>query len=146
MKKAILTIALCLAIGAISFAQEEKKAEPKVKQITYSEFIKNIWDFEKDRDTFVYKGKVPAVVDFYADWCGPCRMVGPIMEKMANEYDGKLVVYKVNVDQEKQLAAVFGVRSIPMVLFIPVEGKPMVQTGAMKEEQYRQFIEKELLK
>ena len=68
------------------------------------------------------------------------------MEKMAKEYEGKLLVYKVNVDNEKQLASVFGVRSIPMVLFIPVKGKPMAQTGALQEEQYKQIIEKELLK
>lgn len=146
MKKALFTLALCILFGAASFAQEEAKAESKVKQLTYSEFIKTIWDFEKNNDTFIYKGELPAVIDFYADWCGPCRRVGPIMEKMAKEYDGKLLVYKVNVDNEKQLASVFGVRSIPMVLFIPVKGQPMAQTGAMTEQQYRQVIEKELLK
>lgn len=146
MKKALFTLALCILFGAASFAQEEAKVETKVKQLTYSEFIKTIWDFEKNNDTFIYKGELPAVIDFYADWCGPCRRVGPIMEKMAKEYDGKLLVYKVNVDNEKQLASVFGVRSIPMVLFIPVKGQPMAQTGAMTEQQYRQVIEKELLK
>ena len=146
MKKALFTLALCILFGAASFAQEEAKVESKVKQLTYSEFIKTIWDFEKNNDTFIYKGELPAVIDFYADWCGPCRRVGPIMEKMAKEYDGKLLVYKVNVDNEKQLASVFGVRSIPMVLFIPVKGQPMAQTGAMTEQQYRQVIEKELLK
>ena len=146
MKKALLTLALVILVGAASFAQQETKAESKVKQLTYSEFIKTIWDFEKNNDTFIYKGKLPAVIDFYADWCGPCRRVGPIMEKMANEYDGKLLVYKVNVDNEKQLASVFSVRSIPMVLFIPVEGQPMAQTGAMTEEQYKYVIEKELIK
>ena len=146
MKKALFTLALCILFGAASFAQEETKVETKVKQLTYSEFIKTIWDFEKNNDTFIYKGELPAVIDFYADWCGPCRRVGPIMEKMAKEYDGKLLVYKVNVDNEKQLASVFGVRSIPMVLFIPVKGQPMAQTGAMTEQQYRQVIEKELLK
>ena len=146
MKKALFTLALCILFGAASFAQEETKVETKVKQLTYSEFIKTIWDFEKNNDTFIYKGELPAVIDFYADWCGPCRRVGPIMEKMAKEYDGKLLVYKVNVDNERQLASVFGVRSIPMVLFIPVKGQPMAQTGAMTEQQYRQVIEKELLK
>lgn len=146
MKKALFTLALCILFGAASFAQEEAKVESKVKQLTYSEFIKTIWDFEKNNDTFIYKGELPAVIDFYADWCGPCRRVSPIMEKMAKEYDGKLLIYKVNVDNERQLASVFGVRSIPMVLFIPVKGQPMAQTGAMTEQQYRQVIEKELLK
>ena len=91
-----------------------------------------------------YSGTV--LIDFWADWCGPCRRVAPIMEKMAEEYDGRLLVYKINVDQEKELAAAFQVRSIPMVLFIPLEGQPMMQVGAMPEEGYRQIVEEQLLK
>lgn len=146
MKKALFTLALCILFGTASFAQKENQTEAKVKHLTYSEFIKSVWDFEKNKDTFIYKGKLPAIIDFYADWCGPCRRVSPIMEKLAKEYDGKLLVYKINVDNEKQLASVFGVRSIPMVLFIPVEGQPMAQTGALQEAQYKQIVETELLK
>ena len=91
-------------------------------------------------------GKVPAVIDFYADWCGPCRKVGPIMEKLAQEYDGRLSVYKVNVDKEKDLATAFQVRSIPMVLFVPLEGQPMMQVGALPETEYRKVVEERLLK
>ena len=94
----------------------------------------------------VINSEVPVMIDFYADWCGPCRMVGPIMEKLAQEYDGKLAVYKVNVDQERDLAAAFQVRSIPMVLFFPVEGQPMMQVGALSEDDYRKVIEERLLK
>ena len=108
--------------------------------------MKKVWDFESNPNTFVYKGKLPAVIDFYADWCGPCRRVAPLMEKFAEDYDGKLLVYKVNVDKEKQLASVFQVRSIPMVLFIPKEGQPMMQVGALTEEGYREVIEEQLLK
>lgn len=145
MKKTILLAIAILAFGFTANAQE-KKEESKVKTLTYSEFQKKVWNFEKHPNTFMYKGKLPAVIDFYADWCGPCRRVAPIMEKMAEEYDGQLLVYKINVDQEKELATAFGVSSIPMVLFIPLEGSPMKQVGAMQESEYKKVIEEQLLK
>ena len=145
-KTAFLTLALIVLTGTAGFAQKEKKMENQVKQLTYDAFIKDVWDFENNSGTFAYKGKLPAVIDFYADWCGPCRMVGPIMEKLAKEYDGKLLVYKINVDQERELASAFQVRSIPMVLFVPMKGQPMMQVGAMQEEGYRKVIEENLLK
>ena len=145
MKKVIL-IALVMMVTAMTANAQEKKTESKVKHLTYNEFLKKVWDFEKNPTTFVYKGKLPAVIDFYADWCGPCRRVAPIMEKMAEDYEGRLLVYKVNVDQEKNLAAVFQARSIPMVLFIPVEGMPYKQVGAMQEQDYRNVVEEQLLK
>ena len=145
MKKTILIAMLLMVAGLTANAQEEKK-ESKVKHLTYSEFLKKVWDFEKDPNTFNYKGKLPAIVDFYADWCGPCRRVAPIMEKLAEEYDGRLLVYKVNTDQERGLASAFQVKSIPMVLFIPMEGQPLIHVGAMSEEDYRQIVEEQLLK
>ncbi|MBP5798192.1 MAG: thioredoxin [Bacteroidales bacterium] len=145
MRKCFLLALACLTLGIYGNAQTKATAT-KVKQLTYSEFLKNIWDFEKNPNTFVYKGKAAAIVDFYADWCGPCRKVAPIMEKLALEYDGKLVVYKVNVDQEKELASAFQIRSIPTVLFIPKDGQPMLQVGAMTEAQFRDVITKHLVK
>ena len=145
MKKTIL-IALAILATAISVNAQEKKEETKVKQLTYNEFLKKVWNLENNPNTFIYKGKLPAVIDFYADWCGPCRRVAPIMEKLAEEYDGKLLVYKVNVDQEKDLSTAFQVKSIPMVLFIPLEGQPMMQVGALPEEGYRKVIEEHLIK
>ena len=145
MRKAILIAMVILATAFTANAQEEKK-ESQVKQLTYNEFLKKVWDFEKDPNTFNYKGKLPAIVDFYADWCGPCRRVAPIMEKLAEEYEGKLLVYKVNTDQERGLASAFQVKSIPMVLFIPMEGQPMMQVGALPEEGYRKVVEEQLLK
>ena len=144
MKK-ILFITFVLAVATNVATAQEREATSKVKHLTYKEFLKYVWDFEKSPETFVFKGKAPAIVDFYADWCGPCRKVGPIMEKLANEYAGKLTVYKVNVDQEKDLAAAFQVRSIPMVLFFPKEGQPMKQTGALSEQDYRKIVEEKLL-
>jgi thioredoxin len=145
MRKTIL-IAMVILATAFTVNAQDKKDESKVKQLTYKEFLKKVWNMENNPNTFIYKGKLPAVIDFYADWCGPCRRVAPIMEKLAEEYDGKLLVYKVNVDQEKDLATAFQVKSIPMVLFIPLEGQPMMQVGALPEEGYRKVIEEQLLK
>jgi thioredoxin len=145
MRKTIL-IAMVILATAFTANAQDKKDESKVKQLTYKEFLKKVWNLENNPNTFIYKGKLPAVIDFYADWCGPCRRVAPIMEKLAEEYDGKLLVYKVNVDQEKDLATAFQVKSIPMVLFIPLEGQPMMQVGALPEEGYRKVIEEQLLK
>ena len=145
MKKSILIAIAILAFGFTANAQE-KKVESKVKHLTYNEFLKKVWDFEKDPNTFNYKGKLPAIIDFYADWCGPCRRVAPIMERLAEEYDGKLLVYKINTDKERELASAFQVKSIPMVLFIQMEGQPMMQVGALPEEGYRKIVEEQLLK
>ena len=144
MKKSILIAMAVMVFGLTVNAQEEKK-ESKVQHLTYKEFLKKVWDFEKSPNTFVYKGKLPAIVDFYADWCGPCRRVAPIMEKLAEEYDGKLLIYKVNTQNETGLANAFQIRSIPTVLFSPMEGQPMMQVGALPEEGYRQVIEQQLL-
>ena len=145
MKKTLL-IALVIFATAFAANAQNNKEESKINHLTYSGFLKKVWNFESNPTTFIYKGKVPAVIDFYADWCGPCRRVAPIMEKLAEEYDGRLVVYKINVDQEKELASAFQAKSIPMVLFIPLEGQPMKQVGAMPEESYRKIVEEYLLK
>ena len=135
---------LLMVVGLTANAQSKKVNT--VTPLTYKEFLQKVWDFEKNPSTFVYKGDLPAVIDFYADWCGPCRRVSPIMEKLAKEYSGKLLIYKVNVEQEGELASAFQVQSIPMVLFIPVKGQPSMQVGAMAEEDYRAIIEEDLLK
>ena len=145
MKKTILIAMIVLATAFTATAQD-KKEESKVKHLTYKEFLSKVWNFESNPNTFVYKGQLPAIIDFYADWCGPCRRVAPIMEKLAEEYDGKLLVYKINTDKERELSAAFNVKSIPMVLFIPMEGQPMMQVGAMPEEGYRKVVEEQLLK
>lgn len=140
MKKSIIFAVLLMLAGSAVLAQG------KVEHLTYKEFLNKVWDFEKNSNQFVFKGETPAIIDFYADWCGPCRKAGPIMEKLANDYAGRLSVYKVNVDQERDLARVFNVRSIPMVLFLPKEGQPMQQVGLMAESEYRKIVEEQLLK
>ena len=92
------------------------------------------------------KGDKPAIIDLYADWCGPCRMTAPIMKSLAKEYDGKIVIYKVNVDKEKELAALFNATSIPLFVFIPMEGEPQLFRGAADKATYKKAIDEFLLK
>jgi len=97
--------------------------------LTKAEFKKRILDYDKNKE-WVYRGDKPAIIDFYADWCGPCKKVAPALEELAKEYAGKVYIYKVNVDQERELAGLFGVRNIPTYLIIPMKGKPELASGA----------------
>lgn len=110
----------------------------KAIELTTTEFQTRIYDFRANPE-WKYEGDLPAVIDFYAPWCGPCRMMGPVMESLAEEYAGKVRMYKVNVDKEKRLAAIFRVRSIPTFLFIPVSGEPKHANGAMEIAQMRRI-------
>lgn len=114
-------------------------------KLTTTKFKEDIFDYTKSQE-WDYKGTVPAIIDFYADWCGPCKMVAPILEELSTEYEGKLNIYKVDTEVEQELAAVFGIRSIPSILFIPTGGKqPMMQAGALPKNVLKDVIEKELL-
>ena len=117
----------------------------KVIVLTEAKFKELVWDYEASPQEWKYKGKLPAVIDFYADWCGPCKRVAPIMEKLAKEYDGKIIIYKVNTDQNRELSGVFGIKSIPSILFIPKKGQPAMQPGAMSEDQYKNIFEEFVL-
>ena len=108
-------------------------------------FIKDVFDYEKSEE-WKYKGDKPAIIDLYADWCGPCRMTAPIMKSLAKEYDGKIVIYKVNVDKEKELAALFNATSIPLFVFIPMNGEPQLFRGAADKATYQKAIDEFLLK
>ena len=98
-------------------------------------------DFHQEVD----KAEIPYLVDFWAIWCGPCRMVGPVLEELSEEYKGKVNIYKVNTDEEQELGGVFGIRSIPSILFVPLEGQPKMAVGALPKETIKQTIDKELL-
>ncbi len=121
------------------------KADIKPEQLTYDAFLKKVWNFEKNPKEWVYEGSEPCVIDFYADWCGPCKRVAPIMDEMAKKYKGKVKIYKINVDKERKLASIFQVRSIPAVLFSPLKGKPSMQVGLMPHDTYVKIIEEQLL-
>ena len=113
-----------------------------VKTMSYDSFIKNVWDFEANANEFSFKGNKPCVIDFYATWCGPCKMVAPIIEKLAQEYDGKVDFYKVDCDQEMKLASILQVRNIPMVFFMKNGAQPEKSVGAKDEAFFRSQINK----
>ena len=114
-----------------------------MEYLTKQTFLEKVFDFEK-KSEWQFQGERPCIIDFYADWCGPCKMVGPIMEELSKEYDGKVDIYKIDTDKEQELATAFGIRSIPSVLFCPMNDKPQMSVGALPKEGYMQAIEQVL--
>jgi thioredoxin 1 len=113
-------------------------------KLTTEDFKKKVFDYTANEE-WKYEGTLPAIIDFYADWCGPCKMVAPILEELSKKYEGRLIIYKVDTEVESELAAVFGIRSIPTFLFIPFEGAPMLQPGAFPRNVFEKVIEEHLL-
>lgn len=107
--------------------------------LTLGSFKDKIFDYVNEKE-WKYKGELPAIVDFYADWCGPCKMVAPVLDRLAKKYDGKLSIYKVDTEAEQELAGMFGVQSIPTLLFIPKDGEPRVAMGALPEKEFERII------
>lgn len=108
-------------------------------------FIDKVYDYTQEKE-WNYKGQLPAIIDLYADWCGPCRRTAPIMQELAKEYAGRIIIYKVNVDKEQELAALFGATSIPLFVLIPSKGQPQLIQGAAPKETFKKAIEEFLLK
>lgn len=115
-----------------------------VEHLTKETFQEKVFNFEVNKD-WKFAGDKPAIIDFYADWCGPCKMVAPILEELSKEYDGKIDIYKVDTEAEQELAAVFGIRSIPSILFCPAEGQPQMAQGALPKNTFKQAIDDVLL-
>jgi thioredoxin 1 len=116
----------------------------KVTHLTKQDFLDKIFDYEKSQE-WKYKGALPAIIDFYADWCGPCKAVAPALDELAKEYDGKVVIYKIDTDKEIELSQIFQIQSIPTFLFIPLTGAPMIQHGALPKNAFKEVIEDRLL-
>jgi thioredoxin 1 len=117
----------------------------QVVHLTAKDFKEKVFNYETGKE-WKYEGSLPAIVDFYADWCSPCKMVAPILEDIALEYSGKIMVYKINTENEKELASVFGIQSIPTLLFIPKEGQPQAAMGALPRHTFEKVIQDVLLK
>lgn len=120
--------------------------EGVVNQMNDVMFQKLIWNYKNSTQDWKFLGDQPAIIDFYADWCRPCKMVAPIMDDLAKEYQGKIRFFRINTDQERELAGLFRVNSIPALLFIPKEGKPQMTVGAQSRENYVQAINQILIK
>ncbi len=108
-----------------------------LEHLTKETFKEKVFNFEENKD-WKFEGERPAVIDFYADWCGPCKMVAPILEELANEYEGKIDIYKVDTEAERELSGAFGIQSIPSLLFVPVEGQPAMAKGALPKDSFKQ--------
>lgn len=124
---------------------QEEKTEAKVTPLTQADFLKKVYNYEANKNEWKFEGNRPVIVDFYATWCGPCKVIAPILEELSKEYDGKIDVYKVDVDKEEGIARAFEISSIPTLLFIPMKGEPKVLQGAMPKDQLKKLIDDFLL-
>lgn len=149
--KDLLMISIVLLLVSCSMSAKPegndsgKAAKGEVVTLNKAEFLSKVFDYEKNKDKWVYKGDKPCIIDFYADWCGPCKKVAPILKDLALQYKNDIIIYKVNVDQEKELAAAFGIQSIPTFLFIPMQGQPQMAQGALPQEEFVKQIDDFLL-
>ena len=158
MKKSI-TFFIALIIGLTLFASKNSDIEAKSGEgekgdkaitLTKEQFLEKVFNYEKNSEEWKFEGDIPCIVDFYADWCQPCKIAGPILEELAQEYEGKIHVYKIDTEKERELAAAFGIRSIPTFMLCPTEGLPQVfsgigQTKEATKEMFKKAIDEVLL-
>jgi len=147
LEKAQATVETDLSIGSKA---DQKENSGQTVNLTKQDFLERVMNYEKNQTEWIYEGDKPALIDFYADWCGPCRMAAPVLEELAKEYEGQIHIYKVDTQKERELAAVFGIQSIPAFLFVPKDGQPSMSNGiAQTPEQtkimFRQMIDEILL-
>lgn len=150
-----ITFASCKAKSADNQTNTENTADSVMQaeapqgggtmHLTQAEFLTKVADYKTNPKNWKYLGDKPAIIDFYATWCGPCKQVAPLLEQLSKEYAGQIYVYKVDVDKEPELAQQFGIQSIPTIWFVPMKGEPQVTMGAMSKEQLKEHIEKVLL-
>ena len=124
--------------------KETKVMEPI--HLTKEEFLTKVANYESNPNEWKYLGDKPALIDFYADWCGPCKAIAPVQDELAAEYGGRIYIYKINTETEPELASAFGIRSIPSLLFVPMTGQPQMGAGALPKQQLKEAIDNLLLK
>ena len=124
----------------------ETQGKTKIVHLTLDEFRQKIANIDRNTKEWKYLGDKPALIDFYADWCGPCKVVAPILEELAGEYADEIYIYKIDTEAEQQLAGEFGIRSIPSLLFVPMEGQPQMAQGALPKDALKDAINEVLLK
>lgn len=117
----------------------------ETKNLTKSEFVRRISDIKNNPNRWEFLGERPAIIDFYATWCGPCKILAPVLDEIAAEYKGRIDVYKINVEEEEELAALFGIRSVPSILFIPMSGKLQMAHGALPKKTLNEAVNNILL-
>lgn len=144
---AVMVIVSCCRNSGGDNQQNTNNKEKKMQTIhlTKREFLAKVADYETSPNEWKYLGDRPAVIDFYASWCGPCKMIAPILEELAAEYGDSIYIYKINTEEEQELAAAFGIQSIPTLLFVPMEGAPQMAQGAMPKNALKEAIDKVLL-
>ena len=142
-----LTLLLLFSFVACTRAQADTATEDagEVIVLNKADFLTKVFNYEKNPTKWTYEGDKPCIIDFYADWCGPCRRVAPVLKELAKRYKNDIVIYKINIDKERELAGTFGVTSIPTILFVPMKGEPQVSMGALPEESLVKMIEEVLL-
>ncbi len=134
-----LSLAACSSNGN-NPANTDKPAEGQVNKLTAETFQKLVWDYKASPQQWVFAGDQPVIIDFYADWCRPCKMIAPIMDELSKEYKGKVRIYKVNTDEQRELAQLFNISSIPAILMVPKDGKPQMSLGARQKTDYVEMI------
>ena len=145
MKRLKFLFTIPMMLLAVTCSNAQSKIDGDVVLLNKAEFLAKVFNYEKQTEEWIYEGEKPCIIDFYADWCGPCKMIAPIMKELAAEYRDDIIFYKIDVDVEKELAAVFGVSSIPLVLYVPMEGSPQAALGARPKESMVEIINSVLL-
>lgn len=141
----LLSVAIASCGNAQTSKNNTKDKTMETIELTKADFLTKVSNFETNPTVWKYLGDKPAIIDFYASWCGPCKTIAPILEELAAEYGNNIVIYKVNTEKEQELAAAFGIRSIPSLLFVPMNGQPQMAQGAMPKASFKEAIDKVLL-